>query len=62
MPYGGHKTVLVVRRTVGGDAAIFHHTKLEQVEHLKILFSTGVASPNDVHYETGVTALDVFIP
>jgi hypothetical protein len=62
MPLTGLTVALSVQRTVPANADIFAYTKLGDVEKIADLFKNGLASPNDVHYETGVTALNVRLP
>ena len=58
MPMGEPRAVIVVQRTVPNDAEVFHFTKLGNIDKLMNLFSSGLASPNDVHCVSGATALD----
>lgn len=62
MPLTGLTVALTVQRTVPANADIFAYAKLGDVEKMADLFKNGLASPNDVHYETGVTALNVRLP
>ena len=48
---------LRIQRTVSADAELFTFAKLGRTEGLAELFKSGRASPNDVHYLSGVTAL-----
>ena len=59
MPSGGSRTVFRAHRAVEGGADVFSFAKFGQVTNLQSLFSSGMGSPNDVHFESGVTALDV---
>lgn len=56
-PLAGPVVSLKTQRTVPGNADIFTYAKSGNVEELQILFEKGLASPHDVHYESGVTAL-----
>lgn len=58
-PLAGPVASLKVQRTVPGDAAIFTYAKLGDVNKIKSLFKQGLASPHDVSYRSGVTALHV---
>ena len=62
MPLTGLTAVLTIQRTVPANADIFTYAKLGDVEKIADLFKNGLASPNDVHFETGVTALNVRLP
>ena len=58
-PLAGPVASLKVRRTVPGTAKLFKLAQSGDVEKLKSLFEKGLASPHDVHFESGVTALHV---
>ena len=58
-PLAGPVASLKVQRTVPGHADIFTYAKLGDVGKMKHLFENGLASPHDVHAESGVTALHV---
>ena len=61
-PLAGPVASLKVQRTVSQDAAIFTYARIGDVEKVKYLFEQGLASPHDVSYRSGVTALHVRIP
>ena len=61
-PLAGPVATLKMQRTVSGDADVLNFAKLGQVEELKTLFEQGLASPHDVHFESGVTPLHVVSP
>ena len=61
-PQSGLRLNLRCHRAVSKDAALFQHAKLGEIQKLMNLFEVGAASPNDVHYDTGATALDVSTP
>ena len=50
-------TGLELQRTVPSNAEIFTCSKLGNIKRLTELFTRRLASPNDVHYESGVTAM-----
>ncbi|KAG8668335.1 hypothetical protein FPOAC1_007714 [Fusarium poae] len=52
---------VVVHQLVAKDSDVFYFSKIGNIERLKQLFSSGGASPNDVHCSSGVTALDFAI-
>ena len=58
-PLAGPVASLKVRRTIPGDAEIFTQAKSGSASDMKALFEKGLASPHDVHYDSGVTALHV---
>ena len=58
-PLAGPVASLEVRRTIPGDAEIFAYAKSGNVDGMKSLFQRGLASPHDVQYDSGVTALHV---
>lgn len=58
-PLAGPVATLKVQRTVPGSADIFTFAKNGDVARMKSLFENGLASPHDVHAESGVTALHV---
>ncbi len=53
----GPIATIKVQRTVPSEAELFTFAKLGNIEGLVNLFKDGRASPNDVHYISGVTAL-----
>ena len=57
MHTSGPMAALRIQRTVPADAELFTFAKLGNTEGLADLFKSGRASPNDVHYLSGVTAL-----
>ena len=61
-PLAGPVATLKMQRAVSGDADVFNFAKLGETEKLKHLFEQGLASPHDVHYESGVTPLHVGDP
>lgn len=61
-PMAGPVVSLKTQRTVPGDADIFTYAKFGHLEKMQTLFESGLASPHDVHYESGVTALHVSCP
>ena len=61
-PLAGPVATLKTQRAVSGDADVFNFAKLGEVEKLKNLFESGLASPHDVHFESGVTPLHVRRP
>ena len=50
---------LIIRRTVPSDADIFRLTSADDAEGLQRLFASQSASPNDILYVSGMTALHV---
>ncbi|KIW01308.1 uncharacterized protein PV09_07344 [Verruconis gallopava] len=60
-PLSGPVASLKVSRTVPGSADIFTFAKVGDVEGMKRLFQRGLASPHDVHFESGVTPLHIAI-
>ena len=50
---------LKMQRTVSGEADVFNFAKVGDINKLKILFESGLASPHDLHFESGVTPLHV---
>ena len=58
----GPDAKLRTQRTVPGDADLFRYAKIGDVDKMRMLFESGLASPDDVHYESGVTALHVRCP
>lgn len=61
-PLAGPVASLKVSRTVPGDSAIFTYAKTGDVDKIRSLFESGLASPHDVHFESGITALHVRSP
>lgn len=61
-PLAGPVASLKFQRTVPGSADIFTYAKVGDVNGMKRLFQNGMASPHDIHYESGVTALHVSFP
>ena len=59
IPPQGTRAVFRVHRPLNGSADLFNFAKFDQIQRLQNLFSNGLRSPNDVHFESGVTALDV---
>ena len=59
IPPQGTRAVFRVHRTLDGSADLFNFAKFGQIQKLQSLFSSGMGSPNDVHFASGVTALDV---
>ena len=57
MHASGPMVALRIRRTVPADAELFTFARLGDTDGLAELFKSGRASPNDVHYLSGVTAL-----
>lgn len=57
MNASGPMATLEIPRTVPADAELFTFAKLGNTEGLIDLFRSGRASPNDMHYQSGVTAL-----
>ena len=55
---GEIKVSLTVRRTVPADADIFRLAQLDDIESLKALLKSGLASPNDIDM-FGITVLCV---
>jgi hypothetical protein len=58
-PMAGPVVSLKTQRTVPGDADIFLYAKLGYVDRMRALIDQGHASPHDVHYDSGVSALHV---
>lgn len=58
-PLAGPVVSLKMQRTIPGDSDIFTFARLGEVEKMKALFENGLASPHDVHYESGITPLHV---
>ena len=54
-PLAGPVVSLKMQRTIPGDSDIFTFARLGEVEKMKALFESGLASPHDVHYESGIT-------
>ena len=57
MHASGPMATLRIQRTIPANAELFTFAKLGKTEELANLFKSGRASPNDVHYVSGVTAL-----
>ncbi|KAG8529065.1 uncharacterized protein KY384_005700 [Bacidia gigantensis] len=53
-PLAGPIATLKFQRAISGDADVFNFAKLGEVENMKRLFEDGLASPHDVHYESGL--------
>jgi hypothetical protein len=49
------------QRADPGNADIFTYSVLGDVDKLKNLFNDGLASPNDVHFDSGVKALHLAV-
>lgn len=60
-PMAGPVASLKVQRTVPANAEIFKFAQSGDVDKMRHLFENGLASPHDVHFESGVTALHVCI-
>jgi hypothetical protein len=60
-PLAGPVVDLKFQRIVPGDADIFRYAMLGDIEKLESLFINGLASPNDVHAESGVTAIHLAV-
>ena len=60
-PLAGPVVDLKFQRIVPGDADIFRYAMLGDIDKLENLFINGLASPNDVHAESGVTALHLAV-
>ena len=58
-PLAGPVISLKVQRTVPGNADIFTYAKLGDVDNIRRLLENGLASPHDVHSESGITPLHV---
>jgi hypothetical protein len=58
-PLAGPVASLKVQRTVPGSADIFTFAKLGDVDGIRTLFENGLASPHDVHFDSGITPLHV---
>ena len=58
-PLAGPSASLKVHRTVPGDAEVFAHARTGNVARIKELFEQQLASPHDVHAESGVSPLHV---
>jgi hypothetical protein len=58
-PLAGPVVSLKMQRTVPGNSDIFTFAKLGEVDKMKTLFEQGLASPHDVHFESGITPLHV---
>ena len=58
-PLAGPVLSLKMERTIPGNSDIFTFAKLGEVDELKTLFEQGLASPHDVHFESGITPLHV---
>ena len=58
-PLAGPVVSLKMQRTIPGDSDIFTFARLGEVEKMKALFEKGLASPHDVHCESGITPLHV---
>ena len=50
---------LKVQRVVPDGADVFRLTRVDDVEGLKRLFCEGLASPHDIHSQTGENPLSV---
>jgi hypothetical protein len=61
IPMAGPVASLRVQRTVPGTADHFTYAKSGDVDSLKSLFVNSLASPHDVHFESGITALHLAI-
>ncbi len=60
-PLAGPVASLKVSRTVPGNSAIFEYAKRGDIIKMRSLFEGGLASPHDVQFESGITALHVCI-
>ena len=58
-PLAGPSAALRVHRIVPGDAEVFIHAKTGNVERIRELFQKQLASPHDIHAESGVSPLHV---
>jgi hypothetical protein len=61
-PLAGPVVSLKTQRTVSGDAEIFLCAKTGNINKIKYLFQNGLASPHDVSFSSGITALHVCVP
>jgi hypothetical protein len=60
-PLAGPVVSLKTQRTVSGDADIFTCAKTGDINKMKYLFQNGLASPHDVSFSSGITALHVCV-
>ena len=58
-PLAGPVVSLKMQRTIPGDSDIFTFARLGEVGKMRALFEKGLASPHDVHCESGITPLHV---
>lgn len=61
-PLAGPVISLKTQRTVLGDSDIFECAKTGNINKMKYLFQNGLASPHDVSFSSGITALHVCVP
>jgi len=57
----GPTVSLKVQRTIAGNSDIFTFAKLGDVDKMRSLFEQGLASPHDVHFDSGLTPLHVML-
>jgi len=59
LPNDGPVASLRVQRAVSGSSKLFDYANIGDVESMKRLFSSGLASPHDVRFDSGTSALQV---
>jgi len=59
LPNDGPVASLRVQRAVSGSSKIFDYANIGDVDGMKRLFSSGLASPHDVRFDSGTSALQV---
>jgi hypothetical protein len=59
LPNNGPVVSLRLQRTVSGSSKIFDYANVGDIDGMKRLFSSGQASPHDVRFDSGTSALQV---
>jgi hypothetical protein len=60
LPNDGPVASLRVQRAVSGSSKIFDYANVGDVDGMKRLFSSGLASPHDVRFDSGTSPLQVW--
>ena len=61
VPLAGPVVYFNFQKAVPGNADVFTYAMLGDVDQLKHLFNNGLAPPNDVNFDSGVTALPIAV-
>jgi hypothetical protein len=61
-PWQGHTISLKMPRVIAGNSPVFSFAQHDNIDAMKRLFEEGLASPFDVSYEEGRSALHVSEP